>query len=59
MKVEICKLDSNRNLADREVKWLVQAIDSFSRNVSDAEAEKHARNKSNAFSYYALPAFNK
>ena len=57
MKVEICKLDSNRNLADRELKWLVQAIDSFSKNVNKEEAELHAHNKSNAFSYYALPAF--
>lgn len=59
MRIEICKLDSNRNLAERELRWLVQAIESFSRNISRDEAITHAQNMSNAFSFYALPAYKR
>lgn len=58
MRLEICRIDSGRNIDDRNLKWLVQAIDSFSREVTKKEAEENANNFSNAFSYYAMPAFS-
>ena len=56
MKVEICKLDRNRNVDKLNISWLVQAIDNFSR-ISISEYESFdLGNASCIFSYYALAA---
>ena len=57
MKVEICKLDRNRNIDRTNISWLVQAIDSFSRIPISVIESYDLGNASNTFSYYALAAF--
>lgn len=62
MKLDICRLDSNRNFSEKEISWLISAIESFSANITESKISSYGgriKNSSDAFSFYALPAFDK
>ena len=61
MKLDICRVDSNRNFSEKELAWLVSAIDSFSKNIAKTKISSYGgriNNSSDAFAFYALPAFD-
>lgn len=60
MKLEICKLDSNRNLTEKEINWFVSAIAEFPKIVDIDNPTKYKgriNNLSDAFAFFSLPPF--
>lgn len=58
MKVTICRLDSSFFINDKTIPWLIQSIDSFSKNVTAEDLAEAKLNAGVALAYYARAAYN-
>ena len=59
MKLTICRLDASLFLNEKNIKWIVQALTSFKKDVTETDLATARLGQSAAFAYYARAQYDK